>query len=113
MFVLLGRIVFQNMSLKFNRPIHPLFIVFPKQSVASHNEPFQKSVAVHRELHILRRTRAIMAAWAVDGRDHLLMETDHLIGDARRNGKLWLLLLLCRNFEVRVPPPRFKIAKVS
>lgn len=54
--------------------INPEVIIFPHQAVAAIHPPLKKTILFNRIQGVLRAAWAKMASWAVDLRDHCLME---------------------------------------
>lgn len=91
MFVSESWIVFEDAPFDLDGAVDPLLFIFPEQPVASHQKSQNEPIAAHGKLHIAGRSRAEMASGTVDGRDHLLVEADHRVGNLggkRRGGGL-------------------------
>jgi hypothetical protein len=105
-------VVLIEFAFLFDGLIAPLFAIFAQEPVAAHHKPLDEPVFVDGIEHIIGRRGAEMAAGAVDGREHILVEMDKRFGKRGSEGAGRRLFLYgSGDREVGIFSPGCKIAR--
>lgn len=98
---LIDGVVFHGEAFPGDRAVVPSVTIFAQEAVAAEGDSFEKAVAVDGIFGVLRGTRAVGAANAIDWRDDFLEEGDDADTEVRRGRAFFL-----RMHQTAIFPPR-------